>query len=558
LSDKKKPPLKWKKPVYGIFSGGGEQEKLETALLELKDTIATIQKQVNRLRHAGTNQGKGIPMTDLIQRYHRQTQYDPMKMGGHALDWSNQPGVYKNYSGLGRVNLPEISALPDKSFSELMMPCHTAPAARVVSIQDISRILFLGYGITARRQSSGDDFYYRSVPSAGALYPCELYLATQSVSALENGLYHHAIHRRDLSRLRAGVYKDPSAAGEPRKTFSASVTFYITAIFYRSIWKYRDRAYRYHLLDTGHLVESLVLAIKSMDLPCHVTYDFDDSAMNAFLGVDSGREGCLAVVSIPGGASTDERRELPVEGLSHAAASRVSPREEMPAAIREIHEASSRVVGVKERRCDMLSECGVRPQQWQSIHFEAHFPEKMNYSQAVMARRSRRNFIPRPLGRQEFQALMQTIWMPDDGDFQPFHFVALGMIVGACEGLDSGQYWIDPHAHAIGQVRPGEFSADMSRIALNQQWMESAGLQFFFVAPFSVIETLWGPRAYRYAMISAGRLAHRLYLGATALGLGCCGIGAFYDRDASTLLGLNPLSALLYMVAAGPIKHQLK
>jgi hypothetical protein len=53
LSDKKKPPLKWKKPVYGIFSGGREQEKLETALLELSNTIATIRKQVNRLRHPG-------------------------------------------------------------------------------------------------------------------------------------------------------------------------------------------------------------------------------------------------------------------------------------------------------------------------------------------------------------------------------------------------------------------------------------------------------------------------------------------------------------------------
>ena len=36
LSDKKKPPMKWKKPVNGFFSGGGEQEKLVTALLELK------------------------------------------------------------------------------------------------------------------------------------------------------------------------------------------------------------------------------------------------------------------------------------------------------------------------------------------------------------------------------------------------------------------------------------------------------------------------------------------------------------------------------------------
>ncbi len=298
MSDTKKPPLKWKKPVYGIFSGGSEQEKLVTALLELKITIAIILKRVNLLRRSGANQGKGIPMTDHIQRYHRQTMYDPLKMGGHALDWSNQPGVYKNYSGLSRVNLPEITALPDKSFAEMLEPCPAAPAARGLSFQDLSRILFLGYGITARRQSSGDDFYYRSVPSAGALYPCELYLATQSVAGIEDGLYHHAIHRRDLGRLRA--YPLPPVASVPRDSFSSLITFYITAIFYRSIWKYRDRAYRYHLLDTGHLVESLALAIKALDLPCHVTCDFDDPAVNFLLGVDSEREGCLAVIRIPG------------------------------------------------------------------------------------------------------------------------------------------------------------------------------------------------------------------------------------------------------------------
>jgi hypothetical protein len=58
MSDKKKPPLKWKKPVDGIFSGGGEQEKLVTALLGLRITIATIRKRVNRLKCDGTDQMK--------------------------------------------------------------------------------------------------------------------------------------------------------------------------------------------------------------------------------------------------------------------------------------------------------------------------------------------------------------------------------------------------------------------------------------------------------------------------------------------------------------------
>jgi hypothetical protein len=61
LSDKKKPPLKWKKPVYGIFSGGGEQEKLVTALLELALTIATIRKQVNHPDLPDWIKGKAFP-----------------------------------------------------------------------------------------------------------------------------------------------------------------------------------------------------------------------------------------------------------------------------------------------------------------------------------------------------------------------------------------------------------------------------------------------------------------------------------------------------------------
>ena len=83
-------------------------------------------------------------MTDPIQNYHRQTQYDPLKMGGHALDWSNQPGVYKNYSGLSRVNLPEIAALPDKFFTELVKTQNLVPSAGSVSIQNLNHILALG------------------------------------------------------------------------------------------------------------------------------------------------------------------------------------------------------------------------------------------------------------------------------------------------------------------------------------------------------------------------------------------------------------------------------
>lgn len=47
--------------------------------------------------------------------------------------------------------------------------------------------------------------------------------------------------------------------------------------------------------------------------------------------------------------------------------------------------------------------------------------------------------------------------------------------------------------------------------------------------------------------------ARPFYLGATALGLGCRGIGALYDSEAKDLIDLNPESSLLYLVASGPV-----
>ena len=55
-------------------------------------------------------------------------------------------------------------------------------------------------------------------------------------------------------------------------------------------------------------------------------------------------------------------------------------------------------------------------------------------------------------------------------------------------------------------------------------------------------------------MLTSGRLGQRLYVGATSMQLGCCGIGAFYDDEVVELLGLNEQTRLLYTVAVGPIK----
>jgi nitroreductase len=96
--------------------------------------------------------------------------------------------------------------------------------------------------------------------------------------------------------------------------------------------------------------------------------------------------------------------------------------------------------------------------------------------------------------------------------------------------------------------------ARSTSVCLDQEWLKNAGVHFLFLANLEVIEKTWGPRGYRYAMLTAGRLGQRLYVSAEAMGMGCCGIGALYDGEAMDMLGLNQSSRLLYLVAVGTVK----
>ena len=109
--------------------------------------------------------------------------------------------------------------------------------------------------------------------SAGALYPTEIYGAFRNVEGLEDGLYHFSIALQGLNRLRTGDYLSflrRSVSGHP--SINPGVTFFFTAIFFRSSWKYRDRAYRYHLLDTGHVLEHLLLALPALNFSASAVF----------------------------------------------------------------------------------------------------------------------------------------------------------------------------------------------------------------------------------------------------------------------------------------------
>jgi len=171
----------------------------------------------------------------------------------------------------------------------------------------------------------------------------------------------------------------------------------------------------------------------------------------------------------------------------------------------------------------------------------------------VFRRRSRRNFIKKALSKQAMDALLRSVCLNKGSPYD--QGVAVGFLVGQAEGLEPGFYLLDGRRQSWASVTPDQFMTRSTSICLDQEWLKNAGVHFLFLANLDLLEKTWGPRGYRYAMLTAGRLGQRLYVAAEAMGMGCCGIGALYDGEAMDMLGLNQSSRLLYLVAVGNVKR---
>ena len=228
------------------------------------------------------------------EQFQRETMYQRGRLSGGGLDWSTKPAVYKRYS-----SVPTI-LLPAPSLAKL-----TAPVGEVIeerksvrhfsqeplSAFELSQILHASQGIT--RQVQG--FCLRTAPSAGALYPVETYLAVHSVSGIEAGIYHYAVETHELEQLQQGDFRIHSAraALDQEIAYTANVVFIWTAIFERSKWKYKQRAYRYIYLDAGHIAQNVALSAVALGLgSCQIAALYDDEA-NSLLGIDGTTESTI-------------------------------------------------------------------------------------------------------------------------------------------------------------------------------------------------------------------------------------------------------------------------
>ena len=116
-----------------------------------------------------------------------------------------------------------------------------------------------------------------------------------AVEGIEAGIYHYGVERHELDQLRAGDFQMEiaQAALDQEMAAWADVVFVWTALFERSKWKYKQRAYRYIYLDAGHIAQNVALAAVALGLgSCQIAALYDDEA-NALLDLDGVKESTI-------------------------------------------------------------------------------------------------------------------------------------------------------------------------------------------------------------------------------------------------------------------------
>lgn len=216
----------------------------------------------------------------------------------------------KRYESFPTVMLPEPDALELPGLRETMQRRRSIrefDPRHPISLSSLAAVLHLSYGWNPARPRDHGGFKY--VPSAGGLYPLELYLVAVRIESLRaDTLYHyrptgHLLE--ELATVRCGELGRLLAA-TPWIERAGAVIF-VTGVLPRLTWKYGERALRYLLLDAGHLAQNACLVAAALGLGICPVVGFYDDRVHDFLDVDGVSE--LALYLLPLGMPNPERHE---------------------------------------------------------------------------------------------------------------------------------------------------------------------------------------------------------------------------------------------------------
>jgi SagB-type dehydrogenase family enzyme len=168
-----------------------------------------------------------------------------------------------------------------------------------VSLPDLAAVLRAAYGPTGALAIEGHAPQpLRTAPSAGALYPLELFAAATRVDGLHDRVHHYDPLADALVRFPAPAAALCATTPYVDLVSQAAVVIAIAAVFWRSRFKYGLRAYRFTLLEAGHVAQNVLLACAALGLAAVPLGGFYDRRLDELLGLDGVDESSLYAICV--------------------------------------------------------------------------------------------------------------------------------------------------------------------------------------------------------------------------------------------------------------------
>ena len=414
--------------------------------------------------------------------FHQQTKHSYISVRKNAtfLDWQSQPQNHKLYP-------------------------HFNQRFKIDDYEELKDLNLIG-GITFEKKYPNGTYYLRSVPSAGGLYPCEIYLQLRGINGLLNGIYHYEPYSSTLTLLQE-IEKDGVEHYFKEKNQEKGIVFLISSVYFRSSWKYRDRSIRYILLDSGHQLGTIYTALSLMKRDHSIVFDFDKLSLNSIFGFRDDEMFTCAVKS----SQTNQkevsklRQELPyVSGCDYLETNEFIEKAYKDSALYDQEDESA-------------------PQFFKNIPYE-------QLKRAVVNRRSIRAFRNESMKKDDFDFILEDIF-----SFATKHNIDIFYTVNNVTDKMQGLY------KSFELIKEGDFSQRSGYLALEQKLGSQSGVTFYFTS--NDVEK------YQKVNILSGFIAHIIYIRCELIGIGCSGIGAYYDDETKEFL--NTKNNILYMLAIG-------
>ena len=172
-------------------------------------------------------------------------------------------------SSKGKIKLPRPSFKGKLSVEEAMRQRTSQRSFldRPLNLSQVSQLLWAAQGMT---EGGG---FKRTAPSAGALYPLEIYLVVGKAEGLKSGVYHYSPEGHMVSSFLEGSCQHSLARACLSQSFvgASPLSIVVAAEYERTAIKYGERGVRYVLMEAGHVGQNIALQAVGLGLAaCHV------------------------------------------------------------------------------------------------------------------------------------------------------------------------------------------------------------------------------------------------------------------------------------------------